>query len=109
MKTAGKAAKAALEVDYAGEDLSFVTTRILDSDGNFVPTADNKLTFKTSGPGTVVATDAGDPTSHTPFYSRTIDAFNGLCSVIVRRTGPGPVTVTVTGNGLKSDKITLKQ
>ena len=109
VKTAGKAAKAALEVDYAGEDLSFVTTRILDSDGNFVPTADNKLTFKTSGPGTVVATDAGDPTSHTPFYSRTIDAFNGLCSVIVRRTGPGPITVTVSGSGLKSAKITLNQ
>ena len=109
MKTAGKAAKAALEVDYAGEDLSFVTTRILDSDGNFVPTADNKLTFKVSGSGTVVATDAGDPTSHTPFYSRTIDAFNGLCSVIVRRTGPGPITVTVSGSGLKSAKITLNQ
>ena len=108
VKTAGKASKAALEVDYTGEDLTYVTTRILDGRENFVPTANNKLTFKVSGPATVVATDAGDPTSHTPFYSRTIDAFNGLCSVIVRRTGPGPITVIVTGNGLKSDKITLK-
>ena len=107
VKTAGKAAKTALEVDYAGEDLSFITASILDGSDNFVPTADNNLTFKTSGPGTVIATDAGDPTSHSPFHNRSIDAFNGLCSAIVRRTGPGPITVTVTGKGLKSAKITL--
>ena len=107
VKTAGKAVKAALDVDYAGDDLTFVTTRILDKDDNFVPTAGNRLTFKASGPGTVVAADAGDPTCHTPFHSRTVAAFNGLCSVIVRRTGPGPITVSVTSDGLKSAKIVL--
>ena len=107
VRTAGPAARAAMEVDFAGEDLVFVTTRLLDKAGNFDPTACNKLTYKISGPGDIVATDAGDPTCHTPFTSRTIDAFNGLCSVIVRRTGAGPITVSVSPDGLKTEKIVL--
>ena len=107
MKTAGKAAKTALEVDYAGNDLTYVTARILDKEGNFVPTARNLLKIRAEGPATLVAADAGDPTCHTPFHSPEINAFNGLCSAIVRRTGPGPVTVSVASDGLKPATITL--
>ena len=107
-RTAGKAAKMALEVDYAGEDLTFITARILDKDEVWAPTACNPLSFKVKGPGELVATDAGDPTCHTPFHSPDIDAFNGLCSAIVRRTGPGEITVSVSGKGLSSSKIVLE-
>ena len=108
IQTAGKPATAALEVDFDGEEMTFVTARILDGAGREVPTADNLLTFKVSGPGALVATDAGDPTSHTPFRSPEIKAFGGLCSAIVRRTGPGAITVSVSSPGLKSQRITLE-
>ena len=72
-----------------------------------VPDADNLLSFKVKGPGVLVATDAGDPTSHTPFHSPEIQAFHGLCSAIVRRTGDGEITVSVSAKGLNSPKITL--
>ena len=107
MSTAGKASRTALEVDYAGEDLSFVTASILDKEGRVVPDADNRLSFKVKGPGELIATDAGDPTSHTPFHSSEIDAFHGLCSAVVRRTGPGEITVSVTAGGLSSSKTVL--
>ena len=106
-KTAGKPASASLEVDYAGKDLTFVTARILDGAGVVVPQAHNHLSFSVSGPGRMVATDAGDPTSHAPFHSPEIDAFNGLASVIIRRTGPGEITLSVSSPGLKGRKITL--
>lgn len=106
-KTAGKPASASLEVDYAGKDLTFVTARILDGTGVVVPQAHNHLSFSVSGPGRMVATDAGDPTSHAPFHSPEIDAFNGLASVIIRRTGPGEITLSVSSPGLKGRKITL--
>ncbi len=105
--TAGKPATAALEIDFGGEELTFVTARILDSAGRMVPQADNHLTFSVSGAGEIVATDAGDPTCHTPFHSPSIDALNGLASVIVRRNGPGEITLTVSSPGLKGQKITL--
>ena len=107
MSTAGKASRTALDVDYAGEDISFVTASILDKEGRGVPDAANRLSFKVKGPGELVATDAGDPTSHTPFHSSEIDAFHGLCSAVVRRTGPGEITVSVTAGGLSSSKTVL--
>ena len=108
VRTAGPAKRAVLETDFAGEDLIFVTARLEDRNGTLVPDADNLLKFKVKGPAVLVATDAGDPTSHTPFYSPDIRAFHGLASAIVRRTGPGPVTVSVASDGLKTEKIILK-
>jgi beta-galactosidase len=107
VKTAGKAAKTALDVDFPGKDLIFVTATIKDRTGVPVPVADNLLSFRVDGPGVLVATDAGDPTSHTPFHSPEIHAFGGLCSAIIRRTGPGDITVSVAGTGLTSSLITL--
>ena len=105
--TAGNASQTALEIDYAGDDLTFVTAVVQDKAGHTVPDADNLLSFKVKGPGELVATDAGDPTSHTPFHSAEINAFHGLCSAIVRRTGEGEITVSVSAKGLTSSKITL--
>ena len=107
VRTAGPARDAVLETDFAGKDLTFLSLRILDKAGTLVPDADNLLSFSVKGPAEIVATDAGDPTSHTPFYSTEIHAFHGLASVIVRRTGDGAVTVTAESDGLKTAKITL--
>ena len=108
VKTAGRPARTALEVDFAGKDLTYVTASILDRQGTLAPQAGNLLRFSVTGPAYLVATDAGDPTSHIPFLSPEIPAFNGLCSAIIRRTGPGPVTVSVVSDGLKPAKIVLK-
>ena len=105
--TAGKASMLLASVDYAGEDLSFVTVDVADREGNLVPDADHLLTFSVKGPAQLVATDAGDPTSHVPFYSHELPAFAGKASVIIRRTGNGPVTVQASSKGLKKAKITL--
>ncbi len=105
--TAGKAAMLLASVDYAGEDLSFVTVDVADREGNLVPDADHLLTFSVKGPGRLVATDAGDPTSHVPFYSPSLPAFHGKASVIVRRTGEGPISVVCSAKGLKKAAIGL--
>lgn len=87
--------------------LIYIDIRIADKAGITIPSADNLLTFSVSGAAEIVAVDAGDPTSHVPFFSPECPAFNGLCSVIVRRTGPGPATLTVSSPGLRSAKIKL--
>ena len=105
--TAGKAVRVEASVDYDGEDLVYVTTDIVDRKGTLVPDAADELTFSVKGPAVVLATDAGDPTSHVPFYSATLPAFHGKASAIIRRMGPGPVSVTVKARGLKSATIGL--
>ena len=92
-----------------GEDLAFVVVRIADKNGVTVPDACPHLSFRLEGPGEILAVDAGDPTCHTPFHSTEINAFNGLCSVIIRRSGPGAITLSATSPELSSQKITLEQ
>jgi hypothetical protein len=53
-----------------GLDLSFITVRVADRDGVNVPRANQKIRFSVTGPGEVVATDNGDPTSFESFQSR---------------------------------------
>ena len=106
-QTAGRAAKAMASVDYAGNDLIYVTVDILDKKGLLVPDADNVVEFSLKGPGIILATDAGDPTSHVPFYSHELPAFHGKISVIVKRTGSGPITVYAKSKGLRKAVVTL--
>ena len=58
-----RADRATIRAD--GNDLSFVTVRVLDAQGALVPRANNRIHFSIEGPGEIVATDNGDPTDMT--------------------------------------------
>jgi beta-galactosidase len=87
-----------------GRDLAFVTVRVTDSSGVTAPRADNRIRFTIEGPGEIVATDNGDPTSFEPFQAQERAAFNGLCLVIVRaKVGQtGRIVLTASSDGLRS-------
>jgi beta-galactosidase len=115
VQTAGAPAKLKLEPDRSkiradGKDLSFVTVTVTDKDGLTAPRADNRIHFDIEGPGEIVATDNGDPTSFELFQSHDRNAFNGLCLAIVREKAgqAGNITVTATAHGLKPGTATIK-
>ncbi len=115
MKTAGNPAQLKVEPDRSelsadGRDLSFVTVTVTDEAGQMSPRADNRIHFEVQGPGEIVATDNGDPTSFESFQSPDRKAFNGLCLVIVRgKAGqPGTIILTATADGLKMGTTFLK-
>jgi beta-galactosidase len=115
VKTAQAAAALELEPDRAriaadGRDLSFVTARIVDAQGLLAPRANDKLRFAVEGPGEIVATDNGDPTSFEPFPAPERHAFNGLALVIVRaKPGQaGAIKLTATGEGLKAASVVVE-
>jgi beta-galactosidase len=93
-----------------GRDLSFVTVRVTDNAGLMAPRADNRIRFDLEGPGEIVATDNGDPTSFESFQSRDRKAFNGLCLVIVcgKAGQPGEVKLTAKADGLKAGTAFIK-
>jgi beta-galactosidase len=108
VQTAGDAAKLELQPDRNairadGRDLSFVAVKVVDEAGRFVPRAGNEISFTVDGPGEIVATDNGDPTSFIPFPSASRPAFNGRALVIVRAkpNEPGRIVVTATAEGLQ--------
>ena len=57
------------EIRADGRDLSFVTVRLVDQDGVLAPRASHRIRFEVEGPGEIVATNNGDPTSFEPFPS----------------------------------------
>jgi len=114
-QTAGAPARLELEADRSeiaadGKDLSFITARVTDANGMVAPRARNTLRFTIEGPGEIVATDNGDPTSFIPFPSHERPAFNGLALAIVRAlpNGGGPIIVRVEGEGLEQATVELR-
>ncbi|HZP18397.1 MAG TPA: beta-galactosidase GalB, partial [Terriglobales bacterium] len=89
IRTAGAPARVVLVPDRAviradGEDLSFVTARVEDKDGNLCPMADNLLHFKVTGAGKIEAVDNGNAATVEPFQADQRSAFSGLALLIVR-------------------------
>ena len=111
--TAGEPAKIELVADRKGlkadgKDMSFVTVKILDKDGNVVPDAENTVNFKISGPGFIASVDNGDPVSHDPFKADYRKAFHGLALAIIQtKEKAGAITLTATSEGLKQATVVL--
>ncbi len=114
VRTAGAPARVAIEPDRSrihadGEDLSFVTVRIEDADGNLVPGAGNLVRFTLDGPATIAGVDNGNAATVEPFQADYRKAFNGLALLILRgKAGaPGAIKVTATADGLGSGQTTV--
>ncbi|MEY4917548.1 MAG: hypothetical protein RL616_1461 [Verrucomicrobiota bacterium] len=115
VKTAGNPAKLKLksdrkEISADGKDLSFITVMVTDKNGLIAPRADNRIHFDIEGPGEIVATDNGDPTSFESFQSRDRKTFNGLGLVIVRGIPgqPGKIKLAATADGLGVGTAVIK-
>ena len=82
----------------------------MDVAGTFVPGANDHMKFTIDGPGEIVATDNGDPTSFEPFPAPERNAFNGRALVIVRTLAgrPGTVRVSAQSGALRGASVTLQ-
>jgi len=105
-------------LDPARRDLSYLTIRMEDENGNFVPTASKWVHIQIEGPGRLVGSGGGDPSSHTSFQANTFRTFNGLGRVIIAATSgpepeirpgstrkPGEIIVRVNSKGMESVEL----
>jgi beta-galactosidase len=113
IKTAGSPARLELLADRKiinadGYDLSFVTVKVVDKDGNLVPDASHSISFTTNGEGIVAATDNGHQTDLTSFQSATRKAFKGMCLAVIRSKGKtGDIKLMATADGLPTANLTI--
>jgi len=114
VKTAGKPAKIELTADRSiikadGKDLSFITVRILDAEGNLVPDADNLVKFKVTGEGFIAGVDNGYQASMESFKAPYRKAFKGMCLAIIQaKENSGKITLQAISEGLQPVSITIK-
>ena len=114
INTAGKPAKINLSVDRKnidanGEDLAYVTVRIVDKDGNLCPLADNLVEFEISGAGKLIAVDNGNAATTESFQASYRKAFNGMCLAILKseKTG-GKISLKAKSKSLQAAEITIE-
>lgn len=106
MHTAGKPHHIELIPDRSqikadGKDLSFVTVRVVDKNGNLCPLAENEIRFKVKGAGTYRAGANGNPASLESFQLPKMKVFSGMMTAIISSADkPGKITLEATGKGL---------
>ena len=114
IKTAGAPARIELIADRKtikadGKDLSFVTARVVDKEGNLVPDADNLIEFSVSETGIIAGTDNGYQADTVSLISSKRKAWKGMALVIVKSSGKkGNITLKAAAKGLLPAFLTLK-
>jgi beta-galactosidase len=113
IKTASKPAKVILEADRSAlrancDDLSFVTAKIVDDQGNLIPDADNLVTFHLKGNGFIAGVDNGNPVSHESFKGNTRMAFHGLCLAVIQGNDEGTLELKASSEGLESATVVIR-
>lgn len=98
------------KMESDGEDLIFVTVKVVDCKNNLVPMANSLVRFEVTGPADIVGTNNGDPTSHESLKNKYIKTFNGLALVVLKsqKCRKGKVRLTATSDGLEEQSIELE-
>jgi len=113
-ETTGQPAKIVLTADRSaisadGEDLAMVRVEVVDAQGRPVPTADNSITFKVGGEGTIIGVGNGDPNCQESDKASQRSLFNGLAQVILQATKlPGSISLQATSEDLASATVTIE-
>ncbi len=107
IKTTGKPAALQLNIDMDSltansQDVAHIEVRVVDADGNIVPTANNLVKFFIEGEGKIIGVDNGNPQDHNSYKINQRNAFNGLCLAIIQSTNkPGKIKLIAKSDGLK--------
>ena len=114
VRTAGAPARIKLIADRSvihadGDDLSYLTVRVEDKDGNLCPLADNLIHFDVSGAGEIAGVDNGNAATTEPFHADHRKAFNGMALLILRsHNEAGEIHVDATSEGLAPAQLDIQ-
>ena len=114
VRTAGRPHHLELSADRTtispdGKDISFVTVRVVDKDGNLVPDDGRLLNFKATGAGSFRAAASGNPASLDAFHLPQHHVFSGqLVALVQSAERAGEAVLTVSAKGLPSASIRIQ-
>ena len=114
VRTAGRPHHLELSADRTtispdGKDISFVTVRVVDKDGNLIPDDGRLLNFKVTGAGSFRAAASGNPASLDAFHLPRHHVFSGqLVALVQSAERTGEAVLTVSAKGLPSASIRIQ-
>jgi beta-galactosidase len=97
------------ELVASGQDVSQIEIQLVDAHGILVPNANTLCSVRVDGSGKLIALDNGDQRDMTPLQqpSRKLNQSRAFMVVESLRR-PGPITVTVTAEGLPDTQLKLR-
>lgn len=114
LQTAGKPAKIRITADKDvlaanGQDLSFISIDITDDKGVAHPNANDRLTFKIEGAGSIIGVANGDLTDWDSYVGHTRKAWQGKALAVIKSNpDAGEIRLTVSAEGLKDAVLLLR-
>ena len=92
-----------------GQDLCFLDLRITDAEGTVKSSADQKLTITVEGTGTLQGFGSARPHMAETFVDAAHTTYRGYALAAIRAGyEAGEIKVTVSGDGLEAQTITLQ-
>ena len=89
-------------------DLAFISIEVQDTQGRVVTGADLRVTVEVSGVGVLAGMCSANPKTAERFDAPTWTTFDGRALAVVRPTGAGAITVTVTSNNAAPAVVLLQ-
>jgi beta-galactosidase len=91
-----------------GCDVAVIKVAIKDEKGRVCPTANNLVKFSIEGPGRIIGTGNGNPTSYEPDKASQRMAFNGYCLILVQSDKTaGEIRLKATSDDLKGNDVVI--
>lgn len=91
-----------------GQDLSYITVDLLDSNDRRHPKAENLIRFEIEGPGSIIAVASSNPMSDESYQQPKRKAYKGRCLVIVKSTREsGNIIIKASSTGLQSARLII--
>jgi len=92
-----------------GCDVAVIKIAIKDGKDRVVPVANNLVKLSIEGPGKIIGTGNGNPSSHEPAKATQRLAFNGYCMVLVQSDKTaGEIRLKASSETLKGSEVVIK-
>ena len=92
-----------------GCDVAVIRVAVKDAKGRVVPTADNLVKFSIDGPGKIIGTGNGNPTSKEPDKASQRMTFNGYCLVLIQsEKQSGEIRLKAVSGNLNGAELIIK-
>jgi beta-galactosidase len=95
-------------IDATDRDLAYVDIALVDADGNLHSSDDRPVMVVVEGPAVLQGLGSGNPCTEETFGSDTHDTYDGRALAVVRPTGPGAITVTVSAKDCDDRIVTIE-
>jgi beta-galactosidase len=95
-------------IDATDRDLAYVKITLVDSEGNLHCSEDRAITVVVDGPALLQGFGSGNPCTEETFGAGTHDTFDGRALAVIRPTGAGTITVTVSATDCDDRTVTIE-